>query len=269
MPYLISKVKKSVFTFNISKMPSHTPKLGIWIKYPKNQKYTNKLSFEKDIFTQIIEQLPKVDYFTHSFDPSITNWLPFYWKGYRQTTKYTYRIDDLTNIDTIKSSFRSNIKTDIKKAVKQNVKVVTTEKVKDFYKVSQKTFRRQNLDIKYTFESLKKIYEECSKRDQAKIFLAKDENENVHAGAFLVWDDNCAYYLKGGGDPEFRNSGATSLLIWEMIQFSSNVTKKFDFEGSMIEPIERFFRSFGATQTPYFLISKSKNKFIEFGLNLL
>jgi phosphatidate phosphatase APP1 len=34
----------------------------------------------------------------------------------------------------------------------------------------------------------------------------------------------------------------------------------FDFEGSMIEPIERFFRGFGAVQTPYFHVSRSSSK---------
>lgn len=37
-----------------------------------------------------------------------------------------------------------------------------------------------------------------------------------------------------------RNSGATSLLIWEVIKFASTVSKKFDLEGSKLEPVERF-----------------------------
>ena len=64
----------------------------------------------------------------------------------------------------------------------------------------------------------------------------------------------------GGGDPEFRNSGATSLLMWNAIQFASTVSQIFDFEGSMIESVERFFRGFGAVQTPYFSISHIRSK---------
>lgn len=47
-----------------------------------------------------------------------------------------------------------------------------------------------------------------------------------------------------------------SFLTWEAIKFSSGVTKTFDFEGSMIESVERFFRAFGAKQKPYFQVSK-------------
>lgn len=66
-----------------------------------------------------------------------------------------------------------------------------------------------------------------------------------------------------GSDPILRSSGAISLLRWESIKYSSSVTKSFDFEGSMIEPIERFMRSFGAIQTPYFAISKTNSKLLK------
>jgi len=38
------------------------------------------------------------------------------------------------------------------------------------------------------------------------------------------------------------------------------VTRIYDFEGSMIEPIEEFFHSFGAVQKPYFEISKTSSR---------
>ena len=60
----------------------------------------------------------------------------------------------------------------------------------------------------------------------------------------------------GGGDPEFRNSGAASLLIWEGIKFAHNHSEIFDFEGSMIESIERFFRGFGAVPRVYYNVTK-------------
>ena len=59
-------------------------------------------------------------------------------------------------------------------------------------------------------------------------------------------------------DPELSHSGATSYLTWEAIKFAATVTNTFDFEGSMLEPVERFVRAFGARQKPYFEISKIK-----------
>ena len=60
-----------------------------------------------------------------------------------------------------------------------------------------------------------------------------------------------AYYLMGGGDPALRNSGATALVLWSAIQFAASVAPAFDFEGSMLEPVERFVRAFGARPESY------------------
>ena len=32
-----------------------------------------------------------------NFHYGITDWLPFYWEGYRQTTRYTYMLKDIRN----------------------------------------------------------------------------------------------------------------------------------------------------------------------------
>jgi hypothetical protein len=64
-------------------------------------------------------------------------------------------------------------------------------------------------------------------------------------------DASYAYYLLGGADPRLRSSGLQRLLFWEAIKLASGKNLKCDFEGSMIEPIERVFRTFGAAQVPY------------------
>ena len=61
-------------------------------------------------------------------------------------------------------------------------------------------------------------------------------------------------------DPDYRDSGASSLLIYEMMKFLSDKVERFDFEGSMIEGVENSFRKFGANQKAYFKIFKRNTK---------
>ena len=49
-------------------------------------------------------------------------------------------------------------------------------------------------------------------------------------------------------------------MINEALKLLTTKTKIFNFEGSMIEPVERFFRAFGAIQKPYFQITKLSRK---------
>jgi hypothetical protein len=75
-----------------------------------------------------------------------------------------------------------------------------------------------------------------------------------------VWDRNVSYYLMSGADPRFRSSCAGSMLIWEAVKYAATVSECFDFEGSMIESVEHFFRGFGARQVPFFQLSKSSRR---------
>lgn len=257
MPYTI---KQSGIFKGIS-MPLLTQKNGIWINYPDNQKYTSKLNYEKDAVNQIVEKLESLDldFYVQNYDYNFTNWLPLYWKGYSQTTRYTYVLDEVSDIDRLYQEIDGKIRTQIRKAEKI-VSVKENCSIETFYELVSMTFSRQKMKMPYPYELIESIDKACSDHDCRKILYAEDAEGRIHAAVYLIWDDNSMYYLMGGANPELRNSEATTLLLWHAINFASSFINKFDFEGSMIEPIERFFRAFGSTQTPYFKIWKDYSK---------
>ncbi|MBK7639623.1 MAG: hypothetical protein IPJ22_06150 [Bacteroidetes bacterium] len=88
-PYCFKK--KMGFTKII--MPSFCPYLGPWIKYPTNATEYERRSLEKKRVVQAwIKGLPKFDDFRQKLYPGFDNWLPFYWAGFEQSTRYTYVI---------------------------------------------------------------------------------------------------------------------------------------------------------------------------------
>ncbi len=251
MPFVIRKKRRKTKIF----MPSLTQTLGPTL-HPSKAKHANRLSEEKRLMTELIERLPPFDHFLQNFHYSITNWLPFYWKGFRQTTRYTYVLTDLSDREALFKNFRENIRREIRKARNHGVGVRDDLGIDSFLKVHEATFQRQKMEMPYSREFVRRLNEACTAHDARKIFFAVDTRDKIHAVAYIVWDRESAYYLMGGADPALRNSGATSLVLWEAIQFAATVTKKFDFEGSMLESVERYFRAFGGQQTPYFQITK-------------
>jgi hypothetical protein len=240
------------------RQPLLTPSLGPWICSSEG-KYATQLAHQKELYTELIEQLPAYDYFLQNFHYSVENWLPFYWKGFQQTTRYTYIINDLTDLDRVWSEFQENIRREIRKANKR-LRVHSDYDIDKFLNLNELTFSRQGLPLPYSREFVRRLDNACSARSARKIFFAEDGGGRVHAVAYIVWDERSAYYLMGGGDPELRTSGATSLVMWEAIKFSYHVSRRFDFEGSMVEPIERFFRAFGARQVPYFSVRRCSRR---------
>ena len=257
LPFRIKK--KRGFTYLT--MPRLTQTLGPWISSIETN-YANKSASEKKVMNGLLKQLPAHDLFLQNFHHSITNWLPFYWQDYSQTTRYTYVIPDLSNLDLIWSGFRGKIRTDIRKA-KKNIQVCNDLGLDTFYRLNAMTFERQGAKIPYNFDYVERIDKAAAARNARRIIFAKDKKGRIHAATYIIWDQNSSYYLMGGANPELRNSGAQSLLTWEAIRFSSTVTKQFDFEGSMIESVERSFRAFGARQIPYFQIKKVNSRLLK------
>jgi hypothetical protein len=118
------------------------------------------------------------------------------------------------------------------------------------------SYARQGAVLPYSRDLVARLDAACGERDARRMFFAQDAEGRVHAVLYLVWLGNTAYDLMSGADPEIRGSGAGSLLVWEAIRFAATVTSRFDFEGSMVESIERFFRAFGARQVAYSRVTR-------------
>jgi lipid II:glycine glycyltransferase (peptidoglycan interpeptide bridge formation enzyme) len=119
------------------------------------------------------------------------------------------------------------------------------------------TFAAQKRKNPMDKELIRRIVETCEAAGHGKYLEARDPEGNVHSCAYFVYDEQVCYYLLGASDSRFRSSGAQSLVLWEGIQFAAQHSKVFDFEGSMVEGIENFFRQFGGVCTPYYEIRKS------------
>jgi hypothetical protein len=248
--------------------PPLSAALGPWIK-PRTMKPTQRYSHEKDVMIALLDTLPRFGAYRQTWHPRIANWLPFYWHGFTQTTLYTYILETSRDEQQLWSGLRENIRTDIRKARDRlGVKVRRDLTVDDFLELSQKTFARQGLSPPYSPDLVRKLDAACVMQDCRAILIGEDAEGRRHAGAYIVWDNDTAYYLIGGGDPALRNSGAASLCLWEAIQLAAEKNLRFDFEGSMIEAVERHFRAFGGTLTPYFLVEKIPSILLRFALAL-
>lgn len=236
-------------------MPPLTPHLGPTLNLTA-EKRVSKIYQEMNYLEELIHQLPHFEYFSLRLAPSILNWLPFYWRGFHQTCLYTYTFDDLSDLNKIWKGMKDSTRNKIRKARKR----IIIKKDNDFVALKimvKSTFKRQNLSIPFDDKLLESIVQNCVNRNVGHILTALDDNQNVHASMFIVWDQYTMYNLVSGADDQFRSSGAMGLLIWESIKIAAEKGLRFDFEGSMVKGVECFFRDFGARQQPYFKIYKT------------
>jgi len=114
------------------------------------------------------------------------------------------------------------------------------------------------------------FHDRLKKRNAIELLAARDRQGQIHAVCGIVYDRQCGYLLFNGSNPDLTNVEANSLLVMKTIEYAAKITDAFDFEGSMLKPIERFYRGFGGEMTAYMNIWKhnSLNSFKRFALKL-
>jgi hypothetical protein len=234
---------------------SLTQTLGPWIEVSP-AKPARALAHEHELLAELESKLPPAQGFSQQFSPSMLNALPFHWAGYRLEARYTYRLHGLRSSSDLWAGLRDNIRREVRKARKR-VEIVDDLGIDRFFDVLSKTYERQGIPTPHSLAELARLEEACAARGAGALLFARDDAGQVHAAVWVVWDRNGAYYLLAGAEPHLRTSGASSLLAWEAILRAGEHTDVFDFHGSMLQPVERFFRSFGGRQTPYLWVSRS------------
>ena len=252
---------KKKLGFNKIVMPALLPYLGPWILYALNESEYEKRSLEKKAMQYCISKLPSFDDFRQKFYPTNDNWLPFYWAGFEQTTRYTYIIPYEEKKD-IKSNYKDSLKRQIAKT-KKGCSFEIVDDLLPYEALFNATFKRQNLANPLDFKFLCHFLKTINANGSGKCVVAKGVDNQLLAIVLVVWDNLSTYYLAVGYDEKYALTGAMSGLFDLMIEEAQTQKRNFNFEGSMIESIEQYFRSFGAQLQPVMNIWKTNSKVLK------
>ena len=177
-------------------------------------------------------------------NPAFDYWTPLRWQGFRQTTNYTWRLPDLSDLEAVFAGFRENIRGHVRAAERSGT-IVVEGTLDDLLEVHRRRFARDPAAIG-------RIDAAASTHDARTILIARDADGRARAGGYFVHDDRFTTYLLAATDAEVR--GAAALVLWEAIKRAAQRGTAFDFEGSMLKHVESFVRSFGGVPTPYSIV---------------
>lgn len=252
-PYYLTKTRR---VFSHIMMPPLTQKMGPYIIYDKNkQSESKKINYEHEIYGAFIKMFPKHLNFTVCFDWKYKNWLPFYWNGFKQTTRYTYLINNIKNHDLVQSNYSKSKKQPLLKA-RDTLSLKFDLPPDDFYRYFSEVIYGRNKDVSFDKNFFQNLYSEIYSRESGRVLYCTDRSGNIQAINMVVWDSECAYYLIAMRKKEYNTSGGTEFLVDETIKYVSQFVDTFDFEGSMIKGVEESYRHYGSRQVGYYEIRK-------------
>jgi hypothetical protein len=241
---------------NYYKNPPFTPHIGLFYENTSNNR-ASQHSFEKGIIAALASDFNKRNFhlLTLAFPDEHHDMQAFIWNKYKVIPNYTYQLRLGPSEDELLKNLSSDKRNSLNKAVKDNVSVQFCEDTKLVREMVEMTYSRKAKKLNTAI--LDSILFTFSNSKNSFAYLAYIDDK-PSAVSFCIHDENKAYYLLGGYNTKNKHQGAGVLALWNCILHAKKIgIKTFDFEGSMIPEVEKYFRGFGGDLIPYFTINKA------------
>jgi hypothetical protein len=204
----------------------------------------------------LAKKLPMSNWHITHCAPQFGPWQALSWHGFRQTTRYTYRINLESEIEELKYNLSAKTRNQI---TTQDSLLEIKEGLEPdlLYKWMQVAFKKKKTSVPFSRSFIQDYIDALASMNQLVMRVAYHNGRPVGA-ATAVYDSHTTYLILTGRDPD-SPPGAMSRLIWEMINIAKRLDHKiFDFEGSMIESVADYFKSFGGELVPYHKVYQAK-----------
>lgn len=243
------------FGLRILRNPPYTPQIG-----PFFESRASNPAARTDEQRLIVEAMadylssPGAAVVSLCLSQGVTDCLPFYWRGWKVAPHYTYHIDLTVDEDHLFAAMSNERRKNMRKALADDIQVEETVDPIVMSGLVVETFaRHQKAFANHVMEKILRSY----LPGENSYCLVSREKSRVVAGVCIIHDSRTAYYLMGGYT-DGAHHGAGPLAMWHAILKAKSLgLKVFDFEGSSVPSIERYFRGFGGKLTSSFDVHKA------------
>lgn len=230
--------------------PPFASHCGLFLEYNSSAVHKRN-SFEKKALEAIADFLIKSSYVYYQIDfpNAFTDMQSFVWKSLNVQVKYTYQIDLTQSEEVLRAALDQKLRNVINKFEKEEGELQLAPPSAETSKLIISNF--ENHQVKWKEDVFNCLMQSDCMNSSFAIMQGKVAGVAVTAG-----QGKCTYYLFGAVDRTLKNNAAgPAALFHAIIQAKAQGFEVFDFEGSMIPEIEKYFRQFGGKLIPHFTIN--------------
>jgi len=232
IPYL--KLKRNLFLKNIYQ-PDFCQQLGV---------FSAQLTQEEanQFFESFLTLKPKS--YSFNFHDSKC----FFKDKFEVKERINYELNLANSYQDITTNYSKNTKRNIQKSIKSKLKFVEKLSVDTFilFKKEQTHYKTNSKQTK----KMEKMIKVAIKNGFGEIFGIY-QSEKLVATAFFLVDKKRLISLITASSELGKKLGAIAFLNDHLIKVHAGSNKTFDFEGSMLSGVARFYKSFGAVEVNY------------------
>lgn len=184
--------------------------------------------------------------------PALTDARPFLWSGWDVAPRYTYLVELPPDRQQVWDGFERRTRTAVRKAEKGGYRVeaaTDTAELRHLYGLVYGTEAQAPVAGAVVEAMAHVALDEGLAQGHRVVSPAGD----TAAVVLFAERDERLYAWVAGADPAHRDTGATSLLYWRVLEQAT--AHSFDFVGANLAPIALFKRGFGGCLTGYYATS--------------
>jgi hypothetical protein len=234
---------------------AYTPWLGPQLP-ERDGTVANRVSADVDLLERLAGSLQEWAHVEAACMPQLDYWTPLQWHGFEQTTRTTWRIDAGASLEQVRAGMRKGTRSTLSAAERDGL-VVDAGTIDELLVACESTFAAQDLPGVPAREVLERIARAALQRDRGEIRAVRTAGGELASAGLLVWDDRLTYNLANGRVAESGATGAPTALLFDAIDRALERGTGFDFEGSMLRPVEKFVRGFGGRPLSYSVVRRS------------
>lgn len=240
-------VKGKKFGMEYLHQPFFTQQLGVFADIPLSKETMNAF------FNKIPEKYKYID-----IQLNESNKAP---EGFETESRPNYLLDLHNSYEIIRNGYSGNLLKNLLRAEKNGLvynNQLKPEVFVDFY-VKNTASLIKGFKEKHKHTILRIIYQ-CLHYSMGSVVGVYKDKELVAAN-FYIFHPQRTINLLPTSSEEGKKIGAMAYLNDIMIKMGAGQNKYFDFEGSKIEGVARFYESFGAKKVSYFRVKRNNLPF--------
>ncbi|MFC6996157.1 GNAT family N-acetyltransferase [Rufibacter roseus] len=239
-PLPIKKVLGKQMVFQ----PLFTQQLGLFCTQASQHRSVSEyLSLLPPHFAQVQYQLPQ---------PEVELHLPKNWSA---RLRPNYELSLAPTYPELYRACATNLKRNLKKAQAAQLNIGRAASFDKLLQLFQNTKGKELGELKAKeYKRLSQLFHNAQQAGVGQLWEVRQQQEVLCIGFFLH-DGTRITYLFGASSEKGRQLNAMAFLMDQLIQQEAGSGKTFDFEGSEVPGVAKFYANFGAQPVPYLSLS--------------
>jgi hypothetical protein len=191
--------------------------------------------------------------------PEFIDIRPLLYRGWNASVLYHYHFDLGNNIE---GNLSNAVRRTIRKAQKSELTIDREIDADLHYSLMYKTYEKQNLPTPVSKDILSNMIDLIASNNVGEMWIARTPNGEPAATELIIWDNKRAYRWSPALDPLFKDTGATSLLLFEIfMELQQRGFPEINLMAGNTPHLTKFISSFNPRLFPYYSVNKKTSIF--------